>query len=221
MDNNTIMNINYSMILKCGLLCSLTLMNLAIAAEQSSGNPKTNNLAKYPTPEIDGFWQTGENSRTVYIFGNHLRPRGATQPLVTIGGKPSLWAQAVSDNLMFVLPPLPQTKGSITLEMRTGSPPKTIARAISHAKLGAVNSGVTINGIWPDHGPVGTFVFVFGSGFAPNKTRVTVNKAPAPLTQIIDQSLLIAQVPSGAASGAITVNAGGKTVKSKTVFGIQ
>lgn len=215
------MKINYSRTLRFGLLCSLTLMDLAIAAEQPLGNPKTEKLTKYPVPEIDGFWQTGGHPHTVYIFGRHFRPRGAAWPLVKIGGKPSLWAQAVSDNLMLVLPPLSQTKGSITVEMHAGLPPKTIARAISHVKLGTVASGVTINGIWPDHGPVGTFVFVFGSGFAVNKTRVTVNQAPAPLTQIIDQSLLIAQVPAGVASGAITVHAGGKTAKSRTVFGIQ
>lgn len=215
------MKINYGVCLRLGLLCSMTLLAFAVAAEQPSGGLKPGESAKFPAPKIDGFWQSSEATRAVLIFGRNFQPTGAASPLVKIGGKPSFFSNAVADDLIIALPPLQQSaKGSITVETRAGSPPKTIARAISPVKLGTVAKGITISGIWPNHGPAGTFVFVFGSGFA-DKTLVKISQAPAPLTQIIDQSLLIAQVPAGATSGAISVQSDSRRAKSKAAFDVQ
>lgn len=212
------MKIKYGIYLGFGLFFSMTLLTFAVASGQPSSGPKPGESVKFPAPKIDGFWQSSEATRAVLIFGRNFQPTGAASPLVKIGGKPSLFSHAVAEDLLIALPPpQQQAKGSITVETRAGSPPKTIAQAISAVKLGAVASGITINGIWPNHGPAGTFVFVFGSGFA-DKTLVKINQTPAPLTQIIDQSLLIAQVPAGATSGAISVQSDSKRAKSKTVF---
>jgi hypothetical protein len=216
------MTIKHGKSLRSGLFFSLTLLAFAVVAGQPSGGTKPGESVKIPAPTIDGFWQTNVVPRALFIFGEHFQPPGALPPIVKIGGKPSLFSHVITDSMLIAMP-LPQqpAKGSITVETRAGSPPKTVGRTISPVKLGAVTGGLTISGIWPHHGSAGTLVFVFGSGFASDKTRVTVNQTPAPLIQIIDQSLLIAQVPVGASSGAISVKMDSRRAKSKTAFGIQ
>jgi hypothetical protein len=218
-----LMKIKYGKSLRLGLCFSLTLLALAAVAGQPSSGHKPGESAKFPAPKIDGLWQTSVTPnampRAVFIFGEHFQPQGAAPVLVKIGGKPSLFSNVITDGMIIAMPPpQQQDKASVTVETRTGSPLKAVGRAISPAKLGAVTAGVTISGIWPHQGAMGTFVFVFGSGFTPNTTRVTVNQTPAPLTQVIDQGLLIAQVPAGAASGAISVQTDSRRAKSKTVF---
>ena len=199
----------------------LMLAALAVSAGQTAGSAETGKSAKFPAPKIDGFWQATGVMRPVFVFGRHFQPAGATAPRVKIGGKASLGVQVISDDLLLVLPPSPQAQGAIAVETRAGKPVKTVAQAVSSAKLGAVSKGVTINGIWPDQGPVGTFVFVFGSGFVPNQTLVTINQTPAPRTQVLDQGLLIANLPAGTTSGAITVATGKLRAKSKVAFGVK
>ena len=217
-----LMKIQYGKRLRFGLFCSLTLLAFAVAAGQTPGGPKPGESAKYPPPKIDGFWQTSAMPSAVFIFGEHFQPPGTATPLVKIGGKPSLFSNVITDGLIIAMPmPQQRAQGSITVETRVGLPPKKIARTISPVKLGAVTRGLTVSGVWPHQGAVGAFVFVFGSGFAPNKTHVTINQTPAPLIQIIDQGLLVAQLPAGAKSGTISVQTGNKRAKSKTVFDVQ
>ncbi len=217
------MKIIHGICVKVGLACSIVLLTFAAAAGQPSGAPKAGRSAQFPAPEIDGFWLSSEASHAVLIFGSNFQPTGAAPPLVKIGGKPSLFSNAVTDNLLIAIPPQlqQQARGSITVETRAGSPPKTIAQTTSPVKLGTVTKGTAINGIWPKHGPAGTLVFVFGSGFTPSTTHVMLNQAPAPLIQIIDQSLLIAQVPDGASSGAFAVQTEGRRAKSRAAFRVQ
>ena len=199
----------------------LMLAAFAVSAGKTAGSAETAKSAKFPAPKIDGFWQASGAMRPVFVFGRHFQPAGATVPRVKIGGKASLGVQVISDDLLLVLPPSPQAQGVISVETRAGSPVKTVAQAASSAKLGTATKGVSINGIWPDQGPVGTFVFVFGSGYAPNQTQVTINQTPAALTQVLDQGLLIANVPTGTTSGAISVQTGKARAKSKIAFGVQ
>lgn len=199
----------------------LMLAAFAASAGQTSGSAETAKSAKFPPPKIDGFWQASGAMRPVFVFGKHFQPAGAVVPRVKIGGKASLGVQVISDDLLLVLPPSPQAQGAIAVETRAGTPAKTVAQAVSSAKLGAATKGAAINGIWPDQGPVGTFVFVFGSGFVPNQTLVTINQTPAPRTQVLDQGLLIANVPTGTTSGAISVQTGKVRAKSKIAFGVQ
>ena len=77
-----------------------------------------------------------------------------------------------------------------------------------------------VTGFWPGTGAANSFIFVFGAGFAPNQTQVSVNGISASLAQVLDASLLIFVLPLGDTAGIITVATPGGTASSSTPFGV-
>ena len=73
-------------------------------------------------------------------------------------------------------------------------------------------------------GDVGKLVFVFGGGFEPGQTLVSISGIDAPLVQVMDPSLLIFMVPDGATTGPITittVNGGATLGAPEQAFGLD
>lgn len=77
-----------------------------------------------------------------------------------------------------------------------------------------------VTGFWPGAGAANSFIFVFGAGFVPNQTQVSVNGISASLAQVLDASLLIFVLPPGDTSGIITVTTPGGAASSSTPFGV-
>lgn len=177
-------------------------------------------LRSYPIrvgpPSVSGYW-TGLSSRfgsTVFIFGVNFRVADGTVPIVQFNGLMAPGVQVVASDLLIALLPPGDTAGPITVETRAGNPALILGVAKSPAPYGPPAAGLAINGVWPSVARVGSFVFVFGSGFVPNATQVKINDVPAPQVQVVDQSLLIFIVPGGARSGPMTVTTAQGSVTS-------
>lgn len=63
-----------------------------------------------------------------------------------------------------------------------------------------------VAGFWPNSVDLGPTIFVFGSGFVPNETQVSVAGVPCPAVQWMSGDMVIALRPSGVASGAVAVS---------------
>lgn len=93
-------------------------------------------------------------------------------------------------------------------------------QAADNAASPTISSPPAISGFWPGSGPVGTFVFVFGTNFLPGQTSVAVNAIPAPLVHVLDANLLIFMLPPGVTSGLIEVTTPYGSALSATNFGV-
>lgn len=164
-------------------------------------------------PTLTGFWPGFvEPGSVVFVFGSNFIPR-ATQ--VAVNGVDAPLMQVLNDTLLIFVLPSGTTAGPITVTTAAGS-------ATSSADFGIPLSGLQLTGIWPGQAKIGSFVFVFGSGFDPaaGKTEVSINGLACPIVQVLDPALLIFLLPSGAISGPVTVNVNGQTATSNTALTI-
>lgn len=79
--------------------------------------------------------------------------------------------------------------------------------------------GPSISGFWPSTNTNNGRVLVFGSGFIPNGTSVSVGGQPALLVQVMAPDMLVFVLPSGVTSGAITLVTDIGSVTSTRNFG--
>lgn len=78
----------------------------------------------------------------------------------------------------------------------------------------------SVSGFWPNAGVLDSTVFVFGKGFVQNLTEVSVNGIPAPIIQVLDDTLLFFLLPSGNTAGLINVKTPLGQAASSTAFGV-
>ena len=162
-------------------------------------------------PTIDGFWPgAGAAGSFVFVFGNNF-VAGKTQ--VSVNGITAALVQVMDPTLLIFVLPVGDTAGSLAVTTPDGS--------VAAGPFGASSSVLAINGIWPSQGPIGSFVFVFGSRFMPGQIQVSMNGVKAPLVQVMDSTLLIFAVPAGASSGPVTVTTSEGTANSSTVFQVM
>jgi hypothetical protein len=93
----------------------------------------------------------------------------------------------------------------------------TFAWAVT-APPNAIASGPTFAGVNPTHAAVGSSVTIYGSGFT-GATEVDFNSTPASFT-VVSDTVITATVPTGATTGAITIQTGSGSVISTSSFAI-
>lgn len=160
-------------------------------------------------PRLSGFWPgSGPSGTKVWLFGDYFHT-GAGATRVGLGGVSAPLVQTVSPELLIFFVPSGPTSGAIVATTSQGS-------ASSSPKLfnGSQSPGLRIDGIWPARARVGQIVYVFGAGFVPTLggTVVTINGTRVFAVQLIDPSLLLFFVPSGATSGPLCVTVSGAKV---------
>ena len=94
------------------------------------------------------------------------------------------------------------------------------ADGVGDACRGLVLPPPFVNGFWPGDAAPNSFVFVFGKGFVPNLTEVSVNGIQAPIVQVVDSTLLFFQLPPGNTAGLINVRTPVGQAASLTSFGV-
>ena len=147
-------------------------------------------------PKISGIWPgKGPANSIVFVFGSNFMSLG-TQ--VTVNDLSAPIVQVIDPTLLFFMVPSGDTTGPVAASTVNGS-------GTSSMNFGVLPTGLSITGMWPSATKVGTFVFIFGSGYQPLTTKVQVNGVSAPIVQVLDPNMLIFMVPSGASSGKITV----------------
>lgn len=155
-------------------------------------------------PRIAGFWSASTavgESVTLFIFGEYFdTAAGATQ--VSIGGVSIPLASAVDSNLLLArfTVTAPMIGGAVTISSALGN----VTASTSFATAGSM---LAINGIWPAQASISDIVFVFGQGFdaTPGATEVRIGGFLSTATQVVSDTLVLFQVPAGAATGPVTV----------------
>ena len=84
--------------------------------------------------------------------------------------------------------------------------------------MSSPDTDLGISGFYPEQAPVGSLVYVLGSGFAAGETKVKVNGRPAPLAFVLNQNLLVFVMPTKATSGAIQIRSNGENVASASAL---
>ena len=181
------------------------------AVDQLGFLKKPIDLVTYPSwtdakrPKITGIWPCYGTSGTVaFVFGEGF-VAGATQ--VSVGTVPAALVQVFDPTLLGFMVPAGNPIGPLTVTTFEGS-------ATSNTNFDICGDGLYITGLWPASAKVGSFVYVFGTGYVAGDTLVAVNSVPAPLTQVIDRTLLIFMVPPGATTGKVTVTLNGPAVST-------
>jgi hypothetical protein len=166
--------------------------------------------AAIPAPTVTGFWPGAVPTLAtpVYVFGSNFVLNGTA---VKVGGVPAPISQVLDSTLLFFLVPSLSTTGPITITTVNGT-------ASSNASFGTALTGLYLTGFWPAQAAVGSYVFVFGSGFVPAKTQVMLNQTPVSFVQVIDSGILFIMVPASATSGPITVSTSNGSVTSAASF---
>lgn len=154
-------------------------------------------------PRVNGIWPgdgpLGENI-SMFIFGEYFdATSGTTQ--VHVNGNQQFLVQAVSSEMLIVRMTVQENlTGPVDVLTNNG-----IANAPVDFGTGA--SGLQLNGLWPSSAAVGELVFVFGNDFdmAPGATEVRVENTLAGLAQVVDETMIIFSVPSGAMTAPVYV----------------
>ena len=136
----------------------------------------------------------------VKLVGTYL----AGTSSVTFNGKSAAFT-VVSDTTLLATVPKGATTGPIAVTTGAGT-----------ATTGDFTVTLTITGVAPSFGPVGTPVVISGDGFT-GTTQVKFNNKPAVFDAVSDTSIETT-VPAGATTGAVIVTASGKTTRSEGVF---
>jgi hypothetical protein len=147
---------------------------------------------------------TGKAGDTVTVTGSGFTSAAS----VTLGGTGCAYNVASSTSLTLTVPATATGTGVIAVT-NSATPPLTGASASTFA----VQPGFI--GMNPKQGPVGTPVVITGSGFT-SGSGVTFNAAPATAVTVQSPTQLTATVPSGAATGPVTVSANGSSVAAGT-----
>ena len=157
-------------------------------------------------PAVTGIWLGSGNGAPgtfVVVFGSYFRP-DATQ--VTVNGI-NASVQVMDANLLIFIVPSGNTAGPVKVTTAFGT-------ATSTTNFGTIPTGLTISGFWPgSSGTPWAFICVFGSGFVPDATQVSLNGINAPF-QVMAQDFLIFIVPVGATTGPVTVTTPSGSVTS-------
>ena len=162
-----------------------------------------------PQPELTAFWPAdATQGASIFIFGSGF-VSGQTQ--VTVNGISSPGVQWLSPDLVLALRPFGVTSGSITAITPYGN-------ATAAGQYGTPPVGLTVAGIWPEQGTAWDFIFVFGSGFEPMNTQVSINGTPVSMVQIVNQNLLVFIVPPGLNTGPVTITTPAETAASLESF---
>lgn len=138
-------------------------------------------VANYPTV----------NSTFVSVLGRYL----TGNLTVTVNGVSVSTFQQVSNKRVVILMPAGYNYGPVTISNENGT-------ATSPNML---LSGVNVTGIWQSSGLVGSFEYVFGSGFVQGGTSIDIGGVPAPIYNVFNEHLLMFMVPVGAQTGLISV----------------
>lgn len=164
-----------------------------------------------PFPTVTGIWPGASSGNTiVFVFGSNF-VQGQTQ--VALNGVTMNIMQVLDDTVLMFLLPASNIVGPITVTTPIGS-------AASSVEFGNIPPGLSITGMWPANGSVGDLIFLFGSGYEPMGTAVSLGGVTTPIVQVIDQNLLIFGVPPGASTSPITVTTSTETSTSLVPFQI-
>jgi len=147
---------------------------------------------------------TGKAGDTVTVTGSGFSTAGS----VTLAGTGCPFTVVSSTSLTLTVPSNASGTGAIAVT-NTATPPGTGTSASTFA----VQPGFT--GMNPKQGPVGTPVVITGSGFT-SGSSVSFNTTPATSVTVQSPTQLTATVPSGATTGAVSVNANGSSVAAGT-----
>ena len=170
-------------------------------------------------PHLNGYWKHPDSTnKVIFLFGDNLQVADNTLPKVSFNGIPSYAVQPLTSTLLLAIVPPGDTQGYITVETQAGTPKLSLGTTQSPTPYIPPSTSLGINGLWPSQGPIGTFVFVFGSGFVPDATQVRINNLNASLVQVIDANLLIFKLPANATSGPTHITTSAGTVSSSTNF---
>ena len=157
-------------------------------------------------PVITGIWPgDGPPNTIVFVFGSDFVP-GQTQ--ANVNDIPAFAVQVVTSDMLLFLLPEGDTNGPVSVTTLNGT-------ASSALNFGQMLTGLNISGIWKNEVAIGDFVFVFGSGYVPGQTQVSVNGVSAPV-QVVSEGLLIFIVPAGMSTGPIMITTPEDSVISET-----
>ncbi|NMO18806.1 IPT/TIG domain-containing protein, partial [Pyxidicoccus fallax] len=121
---------------------------------------------------------------------------------VTFNGIPARYVAPSSDGVMTVQVPPGATSGPLQVTNALGSATSSTSFTVLPAP--------TVTGLSPTRGAAGTPVTLTGTGFT-GTTSVRFGVAPASRFEVLSDTQLTAEVPSGAVSGPVTVSGPGGT----------
>ena len=154
-------------------------------------------------PTISSFSPTsGPTGTTVTVIGTYLSGASA----VTFNGLASRSVTLVSASQLKAVVPNGATAGKVAVTTPVGTASST----------GAFTPTVSVTGMSPSSGPVGTSVVLSGVGFT-GATAVKFNGVAASYV-VVSATSIRATVPSGATTGAVTVTVPAGTVASRSSY---
>ena len=168
---------------------------------------KSSTFLVIPTPQISGINPSyGAPAALIKITGTNF---GATPGSVTVGGAPS-YVVSWSNTAIAIQVPSHATSGNIVV---------SAGGVTSNGEAFTFYPYPAITGVSPASGAVGTPVTITGTGLLDGEgnAAVTFNGTPAPILSQTSTSIQV-EVPAGATSGPISVQANGDTVKTSTNF---
>lgn len=167
------------------------------------------------TPAISGLWPAGGPPGTfVFVFGENFIDGDSS---VQVNGIASPFMQVLTQDVLIFMLPEGNTIGPVRVTTSKGS-------ATSTSSFGMPTTGLSINGIWPATGSPGEIVFLFGAGFVTgtHNTQVTLNGAPVPIAQAVDENILFMLLPmTGVSTGPFTVTTPTATTTSSGFFTVK
>ncbi len=175
---------------------------------------------KVGPPKISGVWPNVRTTNSlIFIFGKNFKTATGAYPKVCFnnGTLCTSIVVVVDTGLLFAIQPAGVISSCISVETPIGKdifPPTT---CVPHPP-----TSLAITGLWPSEAKAGSFVFVFGTYFSttPGQARVDVNGTVSPLAHVLDPSLLVFLLPTGASTGPVHVTVGGSTATSYVNLGI-
>lgn len=131
---------------------------------------------------------------------------------VRFGGVSTPSFSVLSDTVLIATVPTGATTGVVSVTAPGGT-------GISPGSYTVGYASPVISGFTPGSGTVGALVAIFGSGFT-GTTSVTFGGVQSPSVTLVSDSVVLATVPAGAQTGAISVTARGGTATSTSTFTI-
>lgn len=165
-------------------------------------------------PTISGFWPgDAPSGALVFVFGANF-DTAIHGTSVAVNNVSAPMVQVLDSALLVFMLPSGDTAGPISVTTAAGT-------ATSTKKFGPDPALVAINGFWPSAGSPGTIVFVFGKGFVPGSTQVSLNNQRQYIMQVLDSGLLLFMVSADASTGTIAVNAPAGTMATVDPFTVM
>jgi hypothetical protein len=188
------------------------------ATVTSSNTPGPGTGTSADAPQITGVSPAGgpvDGGTAVIISGSNFTKTGAGQTLVLFGTR-AVVVTPTNDNEIRVTSPLQTSPGPVDVRVVNELGVDTLAASFDYNPLTPGVSYSPVVGCGDPAGQGGTKITLKLVGFAPVTSNTTVDfgAAPAASVTIVDPSTLIAEVPTAATPGvvSITVTEGAQTV---------